>query len=172
MKTKVTGTIQIHGDMLFIPLSLSQAVIDLINEQEGAKYPYTVEIKQERPKKTLSQNNYAWLLIGKIAKVMKTSNDEVYESMLMQYSDKFTHYIMPKEAVAYFQSQCRRNHQYARELNDMQVEGKAGVQLQIFYGSSDFDTKQMNRFIEGIVYEAKDLGIETKTLQEIALLNI
>ena len=103
---------------------------------------------------------------------MGVSNDEIYESMLMQYSDKFTHYIMPKEAVAYFKSQCRRNHQYARELNDMLVEGKAGVQLQIFYGSSDFDTKQMSRFIEGVVYEAKDLGIETMTPQEISMLKI
>jgi hypothetical protein len=41
----------------------------------------------------------------------------------------------------------------------------------VYKGSSEFDTKEMSIFIDGIVSEAKELGIETMTPNEIARLN-
>jgi hypothetical protein len=38
----------------------------------------------------------------------------------------------------------------------------------VYKGSSEFDTKEMSIFIDGIVSEAKELGIQTDTPDQIA----
>ena len=38
----------------------------------------SVEIKQHREKRSLDANSYAWVLIGKIANVLRTDKDSVY----------------------------------------------------------------------------------------------
>ena len=38
----------------------------------------------------------------------------------------------------------------------------------VYKGSSEFDTREMSIFIDGIVYEAEELGIQTMTPNEIA----
>lgn len=44
------------------------------------------------------------------------------------------------------------------------------VNLMLYYGSSAYDTRQMSQLIDIIVEECKELGIETKTPRELALL--
>mgnify|MGYP002522713106 CR=1 FL=1 len=41
---------------------------------------------------------------------------------------------------------------------------------QCYIGSSHYDTKEMSDFIDGIVSEAEELGIETETPDELARL--
>ena len=56
-------------------------------------------------------------------------------------------------------------------VKDVSFEsGKTGVQIQCFFGSHTYDTKEMSRLIEGTVSEAKELGIDTRTPEEIALM--
>ena len=38
----------------------------------------------------------------------------------------------------------------------------------IFKGSSEFDSREMSIFIDGVVSEAQELGIDTRTPEEIA----
>ena len=42
----------------------------------------------------------------------------------------------------------------------------------IYKGSSEFDSKEMSIFIDGIIQECKQLDIETMTPNEIAKLNL
>ena len=53
------------------------------------------------------------------------------------------------------------------DLGEVTVNGQTGHQLQVYYGSSTFDTKEMSVFIDGIVRECKELGIETMTPAEL-----
>ena len=39
--------------------------------------------------------------------------------------------------------------------------------MNLYYGSSSFNTKQMSRLIDGVVQDCKACGIETKPQQEI-----
>jgi len=171
MKLKITAPMKLspYEDMLLLPVSRKTA-IELLNEQEGAVYPYVAEIKQERPKRSLNANSYCWVLIGEIAEIQGLSNQIVYEKMLQDYSKAYTFVIVKPEAVQQTKATLLDAHIYAYEIGNKDVDGHEGVQLQLYYGSSTFDTKQMSRLIDGIVEEAKELGIETKTPEEIALL--
>ena len=50
------------------------------------------------------------------------------------------------------------------------VNNKEFTHYKIFKGSSEFDSKEMSIFIDGVVQECKQLGISTMTPSEIAQL--
>ena len=124
-----------------------------------------VEIKQHRKKRSLDANAYFWVLLSKIAETIKTSRESVYLEMLQRYG-VFTHVIVKQEIV----DRVRAEWRTVVELGEVTVNGKTGVQLQCYFGSSTYDTKEMGTLIDGIVGEAKDLGIETMTPTELSIL--
>ena len=59
---------------------------------------------------------------------------------------------------------------YYEEAGESTLNGKLFKHYRVYMGSSEFDTNEMSIFIDGIVHEAKNLGIETLTPNEIARL--
>ena len=78
----------------------------------------------------------------------------------------YTHFIVKPQAVGMLMQEYR----LCRDLGEITVNGKTGHQIQAYFGSSQYDTKQMSRLIDGIVGECEDLGIETMTPGELAML--
>jgi len=126
---------------------------------------YTATLKEHREKRSLDANAYAWVLMSKIADAVGTSKDEVYLEMLERYG-VFTHIIAKPQAAARIKEEWRA----VKELGTVTVNGQTGIQLQCYYGSSTYDTKEMSTLINGIVSECKDLDIETATPREIAMM--
>lgn len=170
MILEVAGELKIspYENMLLVPVKSREKAAKAIEEVADAKYPVVCEIKQQRPKRSLNANAYCWVLIGEIAEKLNLSNYEVYELMLQRYSKAYTYMVVKPEAVEKVKATLRAGHIYAYEVGNATVNGKEGVQLQLYYGSSLFDSKQMSRLIDGIVDEAKGLGIETATPAELA----
>lgn len=104
-------------------------------------------------------------MIGKIAEKLQTDNESVYLTMLERYG-VFAHLIVKPSVVEKVKTEWRT----VRELGEVRVNGKKGVQLQCFFGSHTYDTKEMSRLIDGIVSEAKELGIDTRTPEELSLM--
>ena len=118
------------------------------------------EIKEYHEKRSLSANAYAWALIGKIADVMRKSKEEVYLQMLKDYGQ--SEIISVKAYIkisGYFK--------YYEEEGRGYVNGREFIHYKIYKGSSEMDVKEMSHFIDGIVFEAKQLGIETMTPDEL-----
>lgn len=125
-----------------------------------------ITVKKHRKKRTLDANAYAWVLMQKIAEKVGKSKWEIYLDMLREYSRCFTHLIVKPNAVDAVMEMYRT----AVDLGEITVNGQKGHQLQVYFGSSTFDTKEMAVFIDGIIREAQDLGISTETPEEIARL--
>lgn len=122
----------------------------------------TAEIKQHRKKRSLNANAYLWVLLGKMAEVLKTDKDELYLMMLERYG-VYTHIIVKPHVVEQVKQQWRT----VRELGEVIVNGQKGIQLQCYFGSSTYDTKQMATLIDGVVSECQELGIDTLPPDEI-----
>lgn len=101
-----------------------------------------------------------------MAEKLHTSKDDLYLLMLQRYSKKFTHIILKENAVQEF----KNNFRTCVELGEVEVNGKKGIQLQCYYGSSTFDTEEMSVLLEGVVSECEELEIETLTPDEIKIL--
>lgn len=126
---------------------------------------YTVEVKRYREKRSLDANAYFWVLVGQIADKIHSDNESVYLDLLGRYG-VYTHIVVKPNVVDKVKAEWRA----VKELGEVNINGKKGIQLQCFFGSHTYDTKEMSRLIEGAVYEAKELGIDTRTPEEIALM--
>ena len=121
-----------------------------------------VEIKIHRNRRSLNANAYLWVLLSKLAEVLHTNKDELYLLMLDRYG-VFTHLIVKQEAVERVKAEWRT----VRELGKGKIGNIEGVQLQCYFGSSSYDTKEMATLIDGVVSECKELDIETLTGAEL-----
>lgn len=120
-----------------------------------------VEVKQWREKRSLNANNYAWELITKIADAMRLNKDDVYLNMLKAYGQSEMISVLSSIDIAPYLK-------YYEEAGQSTLNGKDFTHYRVYKGSSEFDTMEMSIFIDGIVQEAKNLGIETMTPNQIA----
>lgn len=133
--------------------------------QKKKDRPYIAEIKEYRERRSQDANAYAWVLMGKIAEALHTTKDEVYLKMLGRYG-VFTHLVV-KPAVV---ERVKQEWNIVKELGEVTINGTTGIQLQCYFGSSTYDTKEMARLIDGIVSECEEMEIETMTPDELAIL--
>ena len=122
-----------------------------------------ITVKRYRNKRSLDSNAYAWVLMQKIAEAIHSDKWSVYLLMLEKYSRAFTHIIVRPDVVQRVVEEWRT----VKNLGEITVNGQTGIQLQCYFGSSTFDTKEMSVFIDGIVEECRQLEIETLPPEEL-----
>jgi len=122
----------------------------------------SIEIKIYREKRSKDANAYMWTLLQEMADVLNTTKDELYLQMLDRYG-VFTHLIVKPHVV----DRVKHEWRTVRELGEVDINGQAGIQLQCYFGSSTYNTKEMSVLINGVVSECKELGIETLTPAEL-----
>lgn len=123
----------------------------------------SIKAVKHREKRSLDSNAYAWVLMQKIAEAVNSDKWSIYLECLKKYSRAFSHVIVKPEAV----EKMKELYRTCVDLGEISVNGKTGNQLQVYYGSSTFNTKEMSVFIDGIVSECKELGIETLPPEEL-----
>lgn len=120
------------------------------------------DIKEHREKRSLNANAYCWALITKIAEAMRPplKKEDVYVEMLKSYGQsELVSIVSDVKIDGYFK--------YYEKVGQSYLNGKNFTHYRIFKGSSEYDTKEMSLLIDGIVQEAKNLGIETMTPAEV-----
>lgn len=154
----------LQGD-LTVTLTLPRHYIEDLKALKDCDIDAT--IKKYREKRSLSQNAYAWTLITKIAQSINPpmNKEEVYVEMLKRYGQGG--FISTQADKA---GDVTRAFDYYVQKGEGEVNGKKFLHYMVYVGSSKYNTKEMATFISGIVEEAKDLGIETMTPDEIARL--
>lgn len=137
-----------------ISFELDEGNISEIDNLNGKKL--RIVVKPYREKRSLNSNGYAWHLMQEIAEKVGSTKDEVYLNMLQRYSRAFTHMIVHPEVIPRLSEQYR----VVRDLGEVKVNGQIGHQVQVYFGSSTFDTKEMSVFLDGIIDECRGLGID------------
>ena len=150
---------------LTISLSGEQNITFSLQKGEDARQLYDtlnnkdleLTVKKYYPKRSSQANRYCWKLINEIAAILKTTNEEIYIDMLIKYGQ--TDVIELKKGI-----DVSRYVDYYRLLeSDLDTNTYL-----IAIGSSKYNSSEMSRLIEGIVDDAKHLGIQTETPEEIA----
>ena len=163
---RLTKQINTDGYTLLIDVDRSQfTLLDKLNNLCQSEKPLTVEIKQFRNKRSLDANAALWKMLSLMAEKLKTDKDELYLQMLERYG-VFTHVIVKESAVKRVMEEWRTS----RVLGEVNVNGKTGVQIQCYYGSSTYDKKEFSVLLEGVISEAKELGIDFISKEEQAIL--
>ena len=121
----------------------------------------TIKVDKYKEKRSLNANAYAWQLIGRIGDATRASKEEVYLKMLKDYGQSDLVSVLAHIPVEHY-------FKYYEEAGKSTLNGKLFKHYRVYKGSSEFDTREMSIFIDGIVSEAKNLGIETMTPNESA----
>lgn len=118
------------------------------------------EIKEYKPKRSRNSNSYAWLLITKIADVLRLDKEAVYLDMLKHYGQSEMVSVLSEiDVKGYFK--------YYEKVGETVLNGKEFSHYKIFKGSSEYNSKEMAIFVDGVVQEAKQLDIDTITPVEL-----
>lgn len=130
----------------------------------------SIEIKKYRKKRSLDANAYFHVLVGKIADVLGNSKPAVKNMLISKYGQyeidngSLVHLIIredidvsEKEDIHLSPTSC------IKALDD----GKVYRVYRLMRGSHTYNTEEMSKLIDGTVSEAKELGIETMTPDQI-----
>ena len=135
------------------PKQIAQYLWDL---DETKKYV----IEEYKEKRGLKANGYAWELITQIGNVLRKSKEEVYLQILRDYGQSEIVSILSSiNPEGYFK--------YWEKIGTSVLNSKEFSHIKIYKGTSEYNTKEMSIFIDGVVQEAEQLGIETKPPEEI-----
>lgn len=133
-------------------------IYDELKEQE-----LSIELKKYRKKRSLDANAYQWVLCTKMAEKLGTSKEEVQDLMIQRYSD------FDKDEDGYITITMLDRIPVSKLGGHWKLIGQNGKfnSYMRLVGSSEMDSAQMARLLEGVVSEAKELGITTETPDEI-----
>lgn len=128
-----------------------------------------IEIKKYRQKRSLDANAYAWVLIDKIAKVMRIDKKQVYQEAIRNIGGVSETVCVQTAAVDRLcSSWASHGLGWQADVMPSKIEGCSNVVL--YFGSSTYDTRQMSALIDQLVQDAKALGIETLPPNELSRL--
>ena len=148
------------GEWLCILTPSARSIVNSLK----ARTTYDFDVKPHREKRSLDANAYCWVLIGKLAAKLDITSNEVYRQYIPFIGDNFKIVPVREGDIAHWEHIWCSGH-VGRMVEDIgpcrAIPGYQNVKS--YFGSSDYDTKQMSRLIDLIVQDCKEQGIETLT---------
>ena len=153
-----------QNDKFVISIEVNEKISqEMVEEVQNCKL--RMILKKWKQKRSLDANGYLWVLCTEIASVVESSKDEIYEEMLQKYGviykDEDGDYITMTLKASTDVSKVGGHWKFYKS------NGKFNAYLMI-KGTSEYDTKEMAHFLDMVVEEAKELGIQTETPDKIA----
>lgn len=147
-------------------LVLTASVPDARRFVYGFK-PGEYDISPAKKKRSLNANAYAWRLINDIALAVRETPETVYCEALKNVPNICEVVCIEDRAVDSMIRLWTRDHIGRRVEREPSTKNDGCSILWLYYGSSDFDTRQMAMLIDGLIQDALALGIETRPEEEI-----
>lgn len=145
-------------------------VNNIANSYESLKdvEKLVIEIKQHREKRSINANNYFWKLLSEYSQGKKVNTIDEYIERVKRLGI-FRRFRIEKNNVKTFKKiWSEKGIAWFCEIADTEYLGDVEFKIiNAYYGSSSFNTKQMSRLIEDLVEDCKEVGIETKSKEEI-----
>lgn len=129
---------------------------------------YMASLAEKRKKRSPDANAYLWVLCQKIAEAVRNlTKEEVYKAAVRQAGQFEILPIRCDAEEAFIRKWTGRGAGWLAERQD-ESKLPGYVRVIAYYGSSVYDSREMAALLDYVVSEAKDLGIETATPEELA----
>lgn len=155
-------SLKIHKSDVNAVLRLVEGLGDIDPEKE-----YDVIIKPHKRKRSLDSNSYLWVLLDKLAKVLRSTSEEVYRTYIHDYG--VSEIVPIREAAIERWIQNWQSKGYGWICEDMgECRNTPGFHyIRTYYGSSTYTTDEMSRLLDAVIEDCKAQGIETLPPDEI-----
>lgn len=133
-----------------------------------------IEIKQYREKRSLNANALFYLMVDKLANVLRTSKPYIHNLMLRKYGqlqkiDGRPVWVVLPENDEVSQKVDEDDSLHLKPTSELK-EGKDGRMYRTYLllkGSHELDKKDMGILLDGVLDEAKQVGIDTLNPKEV-----
>ena len=130
--------------------------------------PGEYEIAKAKKRRSIDANAYYWRLVGELSRVLNLPPDEIYKRHIRDLGN-FEIYCMQTNAVDDFKRLWCNGH-IGRTVETRASRIPQCTTVLAYYGSSDFDAKQMSQLIDNCIQDCVSVGVETRPAEEIASL--
>lgn len=122
-------------------------------------------------KRSLDSNALFWEFCGQLSAKINIPPREIYRNLVKDVGGNYEITPIKTSAVeSWIEIWERRGLGWVCEdIGKSKLEGYTNVIN--YFGSSEYDTAQMSRLINLLLQECKENGIETASLEELALIN-
>ena len=138
-------------------------LIDSLQPEAELSGELRLTVRRWREKRSLDSNSYMWLLLTEIAFKLGSTKEEVYEEMLNRYGKEFRDEDGNILAVGVKKGLDLTKAGHWKYYRD----GEDCAYWYLLKGTSEYDTAEMSYFLGRVIEEAKALGIDTATPDEI-----
>lgn len=119
------------------------------------------EVKQLRRRRSLTQNAYYWVMLNKLARKLRMPDSEVHMNMLREYGVHEVFSILDDVPIdGYFR--------YYDVIGRGYSNGRIFKHVRVYKGSSQMNSAEFSRLIDGMREECELQGIDVATPSEIA----
>ncbi len=140
-----------------------------LSEQKG-KYCFMVSVGKRKMPRSVQQNYLLWGLLGDYAKWLsdsygeKVKAEDLYYEAVSRYGVN-VFYMVPQEAMGELGEAAK----FLERIDTQRIWDGRGfqrwVKLKAVYGSSEYDTEEMQEVIIGVADEMEALGIRSAFLE-------
>lgn len=132
--------------------------------------PGEYELKKEKKRRSLDANAYYWVLLDKLSAALNIPKTELYRNAVKEVGGNCDVVcVLEKAAESLCKGWEHNGLGWISETFPSKIEGCVNVNL--YYGSSTFDTATMSRLIDNLIQDCKAIGIETLTPKELSRLD-
>lgn len=133
------------------------------HDAKGREDGLLFEVRAWKRKRSLTQNAYYWALLNRLGQALGYPSDELHGHMLREYGacDVFT-VRADVPLKDYFR--------YYDVVGSGLMDGVRYSHVRAFKGSSEMDSGEFSRLLNGAIEECRQQGIETMTPEEAARL--
>lgn len=128
---------------------------------------YMAELKEKRNRRSMDANRYLWVLLDELAKALNTTKEELYRLYVKRVGVFRDFHLDAEEAKSFAVAWSMLGTGWITEQADFSRDGEQVI-IRAYYGSSQYNTKQMSRLIDEVVEACKAEGIETLVPDELA----
>lgn len=152
-----------------VTIQLDRPVNDELRAQD-----LDISLTKHRKKRSVRQNAYYWSLLSECAGVLRIPLPEMHNRILREYGQPFAVdgkiVYIPFEDSEGTERELLQATTYHVCPTSYVKDGNGGVTYRwykLLRGSSDYNTAEMSRLVDGLIEKAKELGIETMTPDEL-----
>ena len=145
-----------------------KTVQQLINDIGTNVQEWFLSIAKPKKTRSLNANSYFHVLVNKIARVLNIGEEEAkvnlvldYGSIMVDDNGEKVGFKLPVSVDA------NKIYKYTKWFDKRLENGKEFNCYIIYENTHNLNASQMAKLIDGAVYEAQQLGIETKTPGQI-----
>ena len=142
------------------PQDIKLAEVEINNAQSALQRGTAVEMafKTVRKARSTDANALMWHCLTEIATALHADKWEIYKLMLSRYTAGIP-ITCRLDAV----ERLVKSYREVERLGDVYVGGEKRAMLMLYVGSSQFDSKEMAHFIDCLIDEMREMGLETPT---------